>query len=526
MKNILAIILALSVLIVGCTSPKPVRPTQPTSDFPPMPPDIKLPLRLTSVALPPLKLAPPGAAFYDDFATASSSNNWSFYQGANSFTTGRLRLTVAQNAGMYAWVKNRTWTNVSVSADIKLNTATTWAAAIGVRLNTNSGPNYQAWIYGSGKLTIEKYPSSWYEPWQEVASTTIPAPGVTTNNLKLTITNNVLTVYLNGIQRISYTDTSSPLMHGGSVDLGVWGGGAQCRAFFDNVTVYSLDAPTTNLPVLVVGLTNTMALKGQNKTLSVTATGDALIYLWQTPTGQVIGTNTYTITNVQSANSYGVIITNVLGKVSSSAYVSMGTTNILTNCISIPTKTNVTLSWCPSPFTTNNIIAGYKVYYGSGTITNWTPNIYDTNQPLCPGVILQQGTNWSRAYTNMVSTGTNLAVTVSNLVSGVTYYFAATATDTNALESDYSGEVSKTILSPPPPAPLTNVVVSIRAIGSGQIHLQSKICPNALSTVLYQTALLNPWVVAASNVVADVYGNFVYIEIPTNTMRFYKVLLQ
>lgn len=494
-----------------------------------MPPDIKMPMKKALAALPPLKLGPSGNAFYDDFATTNSITNWSFYQGANSFTAGQLRLTVAQNAGMYAWVKNSKWTNVSVSADIKLDTTSTWGAAVGVRHNATNGINYQAWIYGSGKVAIEKYPSDWYNGWSEVASATIPAPGVTTNNVKLTITNNVLRVYVNGTQKVVYTDTSSPIMSGGSVNLGVWGGNGQCRAFFDNVTVYNFDTPPvvqTNPPVLIVGLTNTVAIKGQNKTLSVTATGTALTYLWQTPSGQVVGTNTYTITNVQSARSYGVVITNVLGRVSSSMYLSMGTTNILTNCVSTPAKTSVTLAWCQSPPTTNNVIAGYKVYYGSGAVTNWSPDIYATNQPPCPGIIVQQGTNWSRSYTNMVTAGTNLTATVSNLVSGVTYYFAATAYDTNTLESDFSSEVSCTIPMPLPPKPPTNVVLSIIAIGSGQIKLQSKVCPNALSTVLYQTALLKPWFVAASNVVADVYGNFIYIETPTNAMRFYKVLLQ
>ena len=45
----------------------------------------------------------------------------------------------------------------------------------------------------------------------------------------------------------------------------------------------------------------------------------------------------------------------------------------------------------------------------------------------------------------MSPAGTNLTVSVSNLVEGTTYYFAATAVDTNGLESDYSTEVSTLI---------------------------------------------------------------------------------
>lgn len=90
---------------------------------------------------------------------------------------------------------------------------------------------------------------------------------------------------------------------------------------------------------------------------------------------------------------------------------------------------NVTLAWDKSPGT--NVIVNYKVYYGVASAT----------------------------YTNSVSSGTNLTVTVSSLVRGVTYWFSATATDNQNLESDYSTEVSYRVPTPPPP-PVTLRVVS------------------------------------------------------------------
>ena len=69
---------------------------------------------------------------------------------------------------------------------------------------------------------------------------------------------------------------------------------------------------------------------------------------------------------------------------------------------------SVTLAWDPSPGT--NVIANYNVYYGVASAT----------------------------YTNVVAAGTNTTVSISNLVAGTTYYFAATAVDTSGLESDYS----------------------------------------------------------------------------------------
>ena len=73
---------------------------------------------------------------------------------------------------------------------------------------------------------------------------------------------------------------------------------------------------------------------------------------------------------------------------------------------------SATLAWDPSPGT--NGIANYNVYYGVASAT----------------------------YTNVVAAGTNTTVSISNLVNGTTYYFAATAVATSGLESDYSAEVS------------------------------------------------------------------------------------
>src|ERR1017187_9483967 len=70
----------------------------------------------------------------------------------------------------------------------------------------------------------------------------------------------------------------------------------------------------------------------------------------------------------------------------------------------------VTLAWDPSPGT--NAIANYNLYFGAASAT----------------------------YTNLVSAGTNTTVSVSNLVEGATYYFAAMAVDTHGLERDYSPE--------------------------------------------------------------------------------------
>ena len=79
-------------------------------------------------------------------------------------------------------------------------------------------------------------------------------------------------------------------------------------------------------------------------------------------------------------------------------------------------QSSVTLAWDPSP---GSAIAGYRLYQGAA----------------------------SRTYTNVIAAGNRTNATVSNLVSGATCYFAVTAVGTNALESDYSSEISYTVPS-------------------------------------------------------------------------------
>jgi hypothetical protein len=75
---------------------------------------------------------------------------------------------------------------------------------------------------------------------------------------------------------------------------------------------------------------------------------------------------------------------------------------------------NVTIQWDPSPDTS---VVGYNFYYGVA----------------------------SRTYTNIIDVGNATTVTVSNLVPGNTYYFAATAYNVLGTESVFSDELSYTV---------------------------------------------------------------------------------
>jgi hypothetical protein len=96
-----------------------------------------------------------------------------------------------------------------------------------------------------------------------------------------------------------------------------------------------------------------------------------------------------------------------------------------------PAGTGVMLAWDPSSDPT---VTGYNVYYGSS----------------------------SRNYTNVIPAGSATSATVSNLVSGVTYYFAATTYTATGLESDYSAEASYSVPAPNAPPTLdalTNLTI-------------------------------------------------------------------
>jgi hypothetical protein len=72
---------------------------------------------------------------------------------------------------------------------------------------------------------------------------------------------------------------------------------------------------------------------------------------------------------------------------------------------------SVTLAWNPS---TDPIVAGYNIYYGGASAT----------------------------YTNEIPVGNATNVTISGLVPGATYYFAATTYSAAGVESAFSSEVS------------------------------------------------------------------------------------
>lgn len=103
------------------------------------------------------------------------------------------------------------------------------------------------------------------------------------------------------------------------------------------------------------------------------------------------------------------------------------------SCAGIPSlapAANLTLAWDAS---TDPTVTGYHLYYGGMTGN----------------------------YTNMVDAASATSVTVSNLLPGVTYYFAATSYNLAGLESGYSAELGYTVPANVPPTldPISDVTV-------------------------------------------------------------------
>jgi hypothetical protein len=136
---------------------------------------------------------------------------------------------------------------------------------------------------------------------------------------------------------------------------------------------------------------------------------------------------------------------------------------------------NVTLAWLPS---SDPIVAGYNIYYG-GT---------------------------SGDYTNKTSAGTATSLTISNLVNGNTYYFAATTYSAAGAESSLSSEVIYTVPvnpvnQPPTLNPIGNLTLNENA-GAQSVNLANITsgAANEIQTLTVTAVSSNPGLIPNPNV--------------------------
>jgi hypothetical protein len=221
-----------------------------------------------------------------------------------------------------------------------------------------------------------------------------------------------------------------------------------------------------------------------------------LHYQWYDTNGIAINNAiypSYVIRKIRSTNegTYNVKVSNGYGSAIRPLTLTVLSTNILPQCLSGISSNIASFAW-NYDFVNNPTVSGFKLYYGIA----------------------------SKTYTNNV--GINGKITtgsISNLLSGTTYYFAVTAGDTNGLESDYSNEVFVNTST-------TNVQfdLNIQMLTTGIPRVQTQVCPFQSLTFLYKTNLMSPNWMTLTNLIADKYGNAIYDDAGAKgqPQRFYK----
>ena len=161
---------------------------------------------------------------------------------------------------------------------------------------------------------------------------------------------------------------------------------------------------------------------------------------------------------------------------------------LLATASQVTAANHITLAWDANP---ESDIAGYKVY---------------------------SGTN-SRVYPTVVNVGNRTTVTLSNLVSGRTYFLALTAYDTTALESDFSGEVVYAV-------PVETPDLAFTYLGGGSYRIRFNGTPGAIYGIEYAESLGAPVWRSLGTRTAGSTGLVELIDTPsTNAQRrFYRAV--
>ncbi len=198
--------------------------------------------------------------------------------------------------------------------------------------------------------------------------------GTTNQSLALTVTASSSNPALIPTPSVNYTSPNTtgslsflPATNGvgtATITVTVANGINQTNQTF-NVTVVNPNAPQITKP-----LTNTVALAGQNVSLSVTATGQgSLKYIWKLNGTKISGSGaSLSVTNFSSKNAgvYSVMVSNTVGTATSAATFSVTTTPAAS------LTSGTTLSGGQFSFTVTGISGYSYTVQGSTDLANWT----------------------------------------------------------------------------------------------------------------------------------------------------------
>lgn len=170
---------------------------------------------------------PSPSTFSDDFEDGNSSG-WTNVNGSWSVVSDGSKVfkQTSTTGEALTYAGSSSWTDYSVQAGIKLyDTPTSWASGIVGRYK--DGNNYYLFRLTSGKLQLYKKSGGTFTLLKETSYTSSTNTWYT---LKLSFTGSTIKGYVNGVEKISTTDSS---ITSGSIGLRTY----KQTAAFDNVVV-------------------------------------------------------------------------------------------------------------------------------------------------------------------------------------------------------------------------------------------------------------------------------------------------
>lgn len=154
---------------------------------------------------------------------------------------------------------------------------------------------------------------------------------------------------------------------------------------------------------------------------------------------------------------------------------------------------------------------GATVPAGQSVTLVWNAN----TDPNVTGCNVYYGVS-SGNYTNMINAGNVTNTTVSGLVAGVTYYFAATTYDSAGDQSGYSTEVAYTVTT------ATSPQVQIRSAPAGQFILTVSGPAGKTYNILATQDLMAWTVIGTATLGASGSLDFIDTNAASFSKRFYR----
>jgi hypothetical protein len=148
--------------------------------------------------------------FSDNF---TSNSNWTASPVQGLGTNWKIvnnTYTYSGGGGTLQYAGSSSWTNYTFQADMTLTTANNYPGGVRFRLNTATGSGYAIWLYPvTGQVKLIKAPN-WNIDSGDSTLTTVSKVSlpVGTHHLRIDAQGSTITVFVDYVQILSFTDTS------------------------------------------------------------------------------------------------------------------------------------------------------------------------------------------------------------------------------------------------------------------------------------------------------------------------------